>query len=122
MVINGRDIRFRRSVRATADLAEICPNKDISKLGELMAGGTAQQMVTAAMLIHILNNAYEKHEHIVNPEYEANPISVDEIMDLDEVEFTALMTEAVAAFRMDGETDIATKPATGKGKKTRATA
>lgn len=115
---NGREVLFRRSVKATADLAEICPDKDISKLGELMKGGTGQQLATGAVLIRVLNAAYENHRALVEPGYVADPISVDEVMDLDADEFAELLVEAIAVFRADGQQDIATKPAPKKGKKT----
>lgn len=119
MQINGREIGFRRSVRATADLAEICPGKDITKLGELMNGGTGQQLATGAVLIHALNKAYEQHQHIINPDHVVQPITVDEVMDLDENEYMQLLSEAMLTFKVDGETEIQTKPAPSKGKKTR---
>ena len=120
MKLNGKEILFRRSVRATADLAEICPNKDIAKIGELMNGGTGQQLATGAVLIHVLNAAYESHRAMTEPGYEPRAITVDEIMDLDETEYMTLMTEALAVFRADGQQDIASKPAPRRGKKTEA--
>lgn len=118
MKLGEREILFRRSVKATAELAEICPDKDIAKLGELMKGGTAQQLAAGAVLIRALNAGYESHRALVEPGYAANPITIDEIMDLDADEFAQLLAESIAVFRADGKTDIATKPAPRKGKKT----
>jgi len=120
MQVNGREIGFRRSVRATADLAEICPNKDITKLGELMNGGTGQQLATGAVLIHVLNDAYVRHERLEHPDADLKAITVDEIMDLDEETYMQLLAEAMLTFKVDGKTEVRTKPAPSRGKKTQA--
>lgn len=116
MIINGREIGFRRTVGASCKIAKRCPNGDIARLGEIMTGDFADSMENMAILAAALSEGYENAKKFSDPSYVPNPLTVDEIMLLDIDEFSALISAATDAFQADSETTVDAVPE----KKTRA--
>lgn len=102
MKIRGKEIKFLRTVKTTSDLAELCPEKDITRLGELFSSNVSDTIVNSAKFIQILNEGYEMSKHIEaklsGGEYEPNIITMDELLYLDEETFTKLQEEALSAY------------------------
>lgn len=111
MVINGREIRFRRTVWGNCKIAEMCPKKDINKLSDLFKSDYATSQTTAARFICILSESWEKaHKYFDDPEYTPRPLTEDEVLMLDDSTFQALFTEALNAWADDGKTTVETAP------------
>jgi hypothetical protein len=107
MEINGREIKFLRTVKATSDLAKICPNQDISRIGEIFSEKDISTTIeSGAKLIHFLNEGYEMNKHFSDSTYKPNIISVDEIMYLDDETYTKLIQSAMASIGVGAETTI----------------
>lgn len=100
MEIHGREIKFRRTVGATCRIAEACPDGDIQRISETMSPeNLSKSQKFAAVFISALNEGYEKSKAFEEDGYIPNPLTVDEIMCLDQDLFTGLMTEATDAFK-----------------------
>lgn len=106
MEINGREIKFLRTVKATSDIAKLCPNEDIEKIGELFEGSLPLTLETGAKIIHFLNEGYEMNKHFSDPSYKPNVLSVDEILYLETETYTALMQDAMKGLGNGAETTI----------------
>ena len=106
MEINGREIKFLRTVKATSDLAKICPNGDIERLGELFSGELSTTLETGAKIIHFLNEGYEMNKHFMDKSYQPQILGVEEIMYLDDRTFTELMQSAMQSMNAGAETTI----------------
>lgn len=106
MIINGREIGFLRTVKATSDLAKLCPDGNIERLGDLFNGDLPTTLETGAQIIHFLNEGYEMNKHFNDRSYQPNIISVEEIMYLDDVTFTELMHSAMEGMGAGAETTI----------------
>lgn len=98
MKINGKEIRFLRTVKATADLSALCPNGDIERINELFESGVNGAINTGAAIIHFLNEGYEMNRHFAEPDYKPNIISVEEILYLEDTVYTELLKEAIKGF------------------------
>jgi len=117
MIIHGREIKFRRTVEATCELADKAPDGDINKYDKLL--NSPKYSVTqkaAAEVIAALSKGYEKTRKYEEPGYVMNPLTLDEVLTLDEDTFTALFTEAMNAWQTDGKTTVETEPPKEKGK------
>lgn len=110
MVVLGKDIKFRRSVQANCEIADICPNKDINKFNELINGNYPTAQKAAATFIVALNRAYEDYANYIDPAHEPDPVSIREIMMLDNEQFNDLFMEALKVFADDGKTTVETEP------------
>lgn len=118
MIINGREVGFRRTVFASCAIAKRCPNGDLSRMAEIMSGDYANAMENAAIMAVALSEGYEKAKKFSDPSYVPHPLTMDEVMLLDIDEFTALMNEVTACFQKDGQTTVQAAPekkARGKG-------
>lgn len=106
MKIRGREIKFLRTVKATSDLAKLCPDQDISRIEELFNGALPTVLETGAQIIHFLNEGYEMNKHFDDPSYKPQIISVEEILYLGDGDYTALMKDAMANFNNGADTMI----------------
>ena len=110
MKIYGREIRFRRTVGATCDIADLCPDKDISRIGEVMNGGTTRsQFRFIYNFIMALNKGYEDAEQFKNKDHVKQVITFEELSTLDTDEAMALFKEAMEVFNGDGKTTVETE-------------
>ena len=112
MEINGRTIGFRRTVYANCKMSDASPNGNIGNLIEQLIDkeNYARSQRAAAIMITALNEGYETHKHVVDPDYAPNPIKAEELMSLDDAEFSALFDEAFAVFRGDAKTTVEVEP------------
>ena len=106
MIINGREIKFLRTVKATADLAKLCPDGNIERMSELFNGDLSTTWETGAKIIHFLNEGYEMNRHCMDRSYQPKVLGVDEIMYLDDKTFTDLMNSAMSSMGVGAETTI----------------
>lgn len=95
MKIRGKEIQFLRTVKATSDIARLCPDNDIQRIDELFSGDLPTTLDVGAKIIHYLNEGYEMNRHFTEPDYQPDILSVDEIMYLDDQTFTELMKSAM---------------------------
>lgn len=111
MQIYGREIKFRRTVGATCDIADLCPDKDISNLGDVMTGGSTRDQFRAMCgFVAALNKGYEDAAQFEDKSYVKRPLTFDELSTLSPEELTALFVEAMETFNADGETTVETEP------------
>lgn len=101
MRIYGIDYGFAYTVGAQAELARLCPDGDITRLGELYGGGAVDANRNLAETACILSAwheraaSYEAHQR--GESYEAHPLT-EEVVDLLTIEeLASLSTEVFTA-------------------------
>ena len=104
MLIKGREIKFLRTVGAACEIADICPNGDLKNVGKLFEGTSKTRITNMAHIIHFLNQGYEEAKAFDEEGYVPKPITVKELMTLDEDTFNELFVEATGAFYADKQT------------------
>lgn len=100
----------------TCELADLCPDGDLNRFAELFQGHMGNIQRNTAILIHLMNEGYEMSKKFEDPTYEPNPLTVDEILYLDDKTFTQLFEEATAVFMEDGKPSVETQPSKKKKK------
>lgn len=110
MKIRGREIGFLRTVKAACDIADLCPDRDLNKIGGLFSGPSSEVTKNGAKLIHFMNEGYEMNKHFDDPSYKPNVISVEEILYLDDDTYQELFSEMMSAFMGDVPTVEAEEP------------
>ena len=119
MTINGREIHFRRTVFVTCLLSERAPGNDVRRYEELFSESNLGQTFDAsAYFVHALSIGYEKWKAMTTPGYEQHPVTLDELMCLDESEFLQLFAEAMEVFKGDAKQTVEAHPKKRSGKKT----
>lgn len=126
MQVYGREIKFRRTVGATCDIADLCPDKDIANLGDVMNGGSTRDQLRAMCgFVSALNKGYVDWQRFtaanggragvvaMNGDVDIgipNPLTFEELSTLSPEELSALFMEAMEVFNEDAETTVETEP------------
>lgn len=106
-----REIKFERTVWAEKQLANLCPNHDISRISEVFPeGDLVAQIDVTIKLICILNEAYERKAHFLDKAHEIDVITAEEIECMNEQELITLSNKAFEVFTEDGKGTIETEP------------
>lgn len=101
MIINGKERGFLLTIGASAEISDLCPQGDLSRLGEVFSQSYAKQIRVTAKLIAAMSRGYENQKHYEDPSYEADPLTVDEILTLDTNTFQELTHEVMQKFGAD---------------------
>lgn len=109
MIVNGRDIKFLRSVLATCQIADLCKDGNIENVDTLFEGLYQKSQKTAAQFISIMSDGYEQNMKFREPGYEPRPLMAEEALCLTEQEFSELFKEAVEAYTGEKPT-VETEP------------
>lgn len=116
MIIKGKERGFALTIGATIEIAEFCPNGDISRIADAITkGGYARQMTNICKLIVALNKGYEERKAFEGPGYVPDPLTERDVRALTTADLTELQAEAMAAFGRDAETTVETKPSKKEG-------
>jgi hypothetical protein len=109
MVINGKERGFLLTIGASAEISELCPQGDLSRLGEVFNQSYAKQIRITARLIAAMSRGYENQKHYEDPSYEPDALTVDEIMTLDTATFQELTHEVMQKFGSDQQPTVETE-------------
>lgn len=112
MELNGREIGFAYNMRAAKMLVDLAPDRDLTKIGDALTGKCGNIIDNQAKFIIALSVAYSQSaEHRAEG---ATPVTMDELLDMDQEEFQAVFLEASNAFIEGQKTNVNTKPAPRK--------
>ena len=115
MQIYGREVGFRFTVGASAKISDLCPDGDITRLGEVLEGQYGRVARDSAAIIAALSEGYEQAQAYEVPGYKPRPLTVDEVMTLRVDEFTALQQAALAAWTEDSKPTVEVEPEKKEG-------
>lgn len=107
MIVNGKNIQFKRTMWSQRQLIEMSPDKDIKRLGEVFEKPLAETIETQVAFIIMLNksfNMWAEHNHI---EHDA-PITEEDIYNMECDDFDRLLMEAISS--LNGKQRISAKP------------
>lgn len=110
MIIYGKERKFRATVGAMAEIAQLCPGGDLGKLDQALTGSFAEVIGTMAKVIVALNKGYESAMRFEAPELKQDPLTVDEVLSLTQSEIALLQAEAKAAMAGDVKTQVDAEP------------
>lgn len=115
MQVHGREVGFRFTVGASAKISDLCPDGDISRLGEMLEGQYGRVARDSAAIIAALSEGYEQAQSYEVPGYKPRPLAVDEVMALRMDEFARLQQAALAAWMEDSKPTVEVEPEKKEG-------
>lgn len=110
MQIYGREVGFRFTVGASAKISDLCPDGDITRLGEVLDGQYGQITRDTAAIMVALSEGYEQARSFEVPGYKPNPLTADELFSLRPSEFNALQQAALSAWVEDKKPTVEVEP------------
>lgn len=115
MQVHGREVGFRFTVGASAKISDLCPDGDISRLGEVLEGQYGKVARDSAEIVAALSEGYEQAQAYEEPGYKPTPLTVDEVMTLRVDEFARLQQAALAAWMEDSKPTVEVEPEKKEG-------
>lgn len=110
MQIYGREVGFRFTVGASAKISDLCPDGDITRLGEVLEGQYGKVARDSASIIAVLSEGYEEACAFEIPGYKPQPLTVEEVLTLRMDEFAQLQQAALTAWMEDSKPTVEVEP------------
>lgn len=118
MQIYGREVGFRFTVGASAKISDLCPDGDITRLGEVLEGNYGKVVRDTAAIIVAMSEGYATalafetfgRADIGGDWIPPRPLTVDEVLSLRESEFIRLQQAALAAWTEDSKPTVEVEP------------
>lgn len=101
MELWGKEYGFLLSVGAEQEIARLCPEGDLRRLGELLRGRTADTIGLSTEIVCILSRWHEKARRFREPDYKETPLTRELILMLPVEEFARVQNEALRAMLAD---------------------
>ena len=120
MQVHGREVGFRFTVGASAKISDLCPDGDISRLGEVLEGHYGKVARDSAAIIAALSEGHEQARSFEESGYKPRPLTVEEVMTLRMDEFSRLQQAALAAWMEDSRPTVEVEPEKKEGGEDRA--
>ena len=106
MRIHGKEIGFTLTMGASAEIAKMCPDGDIKRIGELLDTPYADNIDFQVRLAEALNKGYVEQKKWEGEN--CDRLGQNELLSLSPQEFNAVVLEAMAAFTRDSQGEIDT--------------
>ncbi len=117
MIIRGRERFFELNVQSHEELAAICPNGDLSSLGELFGEDTGRKNIEVDIQIAcILNKGYEDRMEFEDPEYKAVYLTADDCRFLSIAEIRQMESEISQAISSGSKVTVIGETPKSSGK------
>lgn len=118
MQVHDREVGFRFTVGASAKISDLCPDGDISRLGEVLEGSYGKVVRDTAAIIVAMSEGYAAalafetfgRADIGGDWRPPRPLTVDEVLSLRESEFIQLQQAALAAWTEDSKPTVEVEP------------
>lgn len=110
MIIHGKERKFFLSVGAAAEVAKLCPDEDLARMGEVLEGKFSQTVDGVAKIAAIMNRAHEENRAYMESGYIAEPVTEAEIKALGFSALQGLVEEIMSAFSADLQSTVKTEP------------
>ena len=116
MEIYGIKVEFARTVKSNAVLAEICPDHDIKRFGEMVSGSA--YWINIPKVLEIMQNGAEDKKKFdaaqMGQTYEPQYLTEEQFSYLDAFQLNELSNECWEAFVGDGKQTVESKEKAGK--------
>ena len=128
MQIYGREVGFRFTVGASAKISDLCPDGDITRLGEVLEGSYGKVVRDTAAIIVAMSEGYATalafetfgRADIGGDWIPPRPLTIEEVMTLRMDEFSRLQQAALAAWTEDSRPTVEVEPEKKEGGEDRA--
>lgn len=108
MLIHGREIGFAFTVGASAEVAKLCPNNDITRIGEVLGPDFVKNVEISTTLILLLNDGHVGIEKLMGRD--AERITREEIMLLTPAELNAVTAHIMQTMAGDSHREVEAAP------------
>ena len=110
MKIFDEEYGFMLTVGASAEIADLCPDGDLNRMGEVLQGRFSQTINFTASFIEAMAKGFDDAERFAGHSVTHKPLTADMVKALPSNVFKDVQAAALAAFRGDTETPVEVAP------------
>lgn len=114
MKIFGQEYGFKLTVGASAEIAKLCPDGDMERIGEVLNGSFADTIDFTAAFIEAMARGYDGAELYAGKEITHKPLTAEMVKALPISEFRMVQDVALKAFTEDTQSTVELAPAKKK--------
>lgn len=115
MVIFGEEYGFMLTIGASAAIADLCPDGDLSRIEEVLDENKVAKVINfTAHFCEAMAKGFDDARRFSGEEVTHRPLTADMVLALPKDAFQDVQAAAIAAFRGDTETTVEVAPSKKK--------
>lgn len=118
MYLHGREIKFKFTIAASIEVSKMCKDGQLENIASIFEGTYEEVAHNNNMFIIALHKGYIDSMKFENPKFDEKVITEEELLMMDNQDYSKLQDEAYAAYYGDSKRNVETEPVKVKGKKT----
>ena len=118
MKIFDEEYGFMLTVGASAAIADLCPDGDLNRMGEVLEGRFSQTINFTASFIAAMAKGFDDAKRFAGEEVTHKPLTAEMVKALPSDLFKEVQAAALAAFQGDTKTTVEVAPSKKKGSQT----
>lgn len=118
MYLHGREIKFKFTIAASIEVSKMCKDGQLENIASIFEGTYEEVAHNNNMFIIALHKGYIDSMKFEDPKFDEKVITEEELLMMDNKEYSKLQDEAYAAYYGDSKRNVETEPVKVKGKKT----
>lgn len=101
MLIHGKERHFKLTIGASAAIAKLCPDGDLSRIEEKLNGTYTETIDFIAKMMVEMSRGYECAKAFEVPTYNPDPLTVEAVYAMTPPDLAEAQREMLAAFGAD---------------------
>lgn len=118
MYLHGREIKFKFTIAASIEVSKMCKDGQLENIASIFEGTYEEVAHNNNMFIIALHKGYIDSMKFEDPKFDEKVITEEELLMMDNQDYSKLQDEAYAAYYGDSKRNVETEPVKVKGKKT----
>ena len=118
MYLHGREIKFKFTIAASIEVSKMCKDGKLENIASIFEGTYEEVAHNNNMFIIALHKGYIDSMKFEDPKFEEEVLTEEELLMMDNQDYSKLQDEAYAAYYGDSKRNVETEPVKVKGKKT----
>ena len=110
MIIFGEEYGFMLTIGASAAIADLCPDGDLNRMGEVLEGRVSNAINFTASFIEAMAKGFDDAKRYAGEVVTHKPLTADMVKALPGDVFGKVQAAALAAFKDDTKTSVEVEP------------
>lgn len=90
ITVRGKEYDLALTIGAFAEISDLCPDGDFSRIDELLKQPTGKAMVATAKMLVAMSRGAEDQKHYENPGYTPSPLTFEAIRSLNTPDYIGI--------------------------------
>lgn len=110
MKIYGEEYGFMLTVGASAEIADLCPDGDLNRIGEVLDGKFSETIDFTSKFIVAMAKGYDDAKRFSGEQIDHKPLTVEMVKSLSSSAFREVQDNALSCFLADSKTSVEVAP------------